>query len=152
MSRAEAWLLHGANLLVGCTGLLYAWMAYLAVPADPDALVGHPWQPHVQHLHVLVAPVLVFAVGFVWQRHIWCHVSRGVRARRWSGLTMIGLLLPMVASGYLLQTAVDPTWRRIWVIVHVATSLAWILAYGGHLAARLRRRAIRPVADCAKAA
>jgi hypothetical protein len=150
MSRGESWLMHGSNLLVGLTGLVYAWMVYLAEPADPEALVGHPWQPHVQHLHVLVAPLLVFAVGFVWQKHIWCHVRSGLRARRWSGLSMIGMLVPMVASGYLLQTAVDPTWRRVWVVVHVATSLLWVVSYLGHLAARWRRRAQRvPVADCA---
>ncbi|HPK65509.1 MAG TPA: hypothetical protein PKX99_02905 [Thermoanaerobaculia bacterium] len=63
MSRIEAWLLHIGSLLVGGTGLVYAWMRYVATPADPDAVVSHPWQPMVQHLHVLTAPLLVLAIG-----------------------------------------------------------------------------------------
>jgi hypothetical protein len=31
-------------------------MRCLAEPADEWAVVNHPWQPHLQHLHVLAAP------------------------------------------------------------------------------------------------
>lgn len=132
MSRFEAWLVHVANLLVGGTGLVYAWMLYFARPADEFAVVNHPWQPAVQHLHVVAAPLLVFAIGLIWRVHAWA----GFRLRapnRWaSGLALLAMALPMIASGYLLQTAVDPAWRKAWLIVHLATSGIWVVATGVH--------------------
>lgn len=132
MSRFEAWLIHLSNLLVGVTGLVYAWMAYLAKPSDPFSVVNHPLQPQAQHAHVLVAPLLVFAAGVIWRRHVWSHWKRGLRQRRRSGLSMMLTLVPMVASGYLIQTAVDERWRGIWVAVHLATSAIWVTAYVVH--------------------
>lgn len=132
MSRFEAWAIHLSTLLVGGTGLVYAWMAYLVRPADPYAIVNHPLQPQAQHLHVLVAPLLVFAVGLIWQRHIGPHWSRGVRKGRRSGMGMVLTLVPMVTSGYLIQTAVDGSWRKAWVAVHLIASALWLAGYLAH--------------------
>jgi hypothetical protein len=132
MSRFEAWMLHLSNLLVGGTGLVYAWMVFLAEPADPYAVVNHPLQPQLQHLHILLAPLLVFTAGLVWRRHVWSQWKRGIEDRRRSGLSMIFLLVPMIVSGYLIQTATGGEWRRIWVWVHLATSGLWLLGYLAH--------------------
>jgi len=132
MSRFEAWVLHVSSVLVGGTGLVYAWMVYLVRPADPFAVVNHPLQPAVQHLHILVAPLLVFAAGLVWHRHAWTHFRRGVDRRRRSGVSLLFTLVPMVVSGYLIQTAVDVQWRRVWVIVHLAASALWLAGYLAH--------------------
>lgn len=140
MSRFEAWLLHLGSVLVGGTGLVYAGMRYLAVPADPEAVVGHPWQPAVQHLHLLTAPLLVLAVGALFHAHAWTALRLGVRDGRASGLVLLASALPMIASGYLLQTAVDPGWRRLWVAVHLVSSGLWIAGHLAHVARRLRGR------------
>ena len=132
MSRFEALLLHLSTGLVGGTGLVYAWMVYFVRPTDPYAVVNHPWQPHVQHLHVLVAPLLVFAAGLIWKRHIWAGVTAKNRPSRRTGLTLALSFVPMVASGYLLQTAVEPGWRKAWVIVHLTASALWLLGYLAH--------------------
>lgn len=140
MSRIEAWLLHLGSLLVGGTGLVYAWMRYFATPADPDAVVSHPWQPMVQHLHVLTAPLLVLAIGALFHSHAWTALRLGVRDGRASGLAMLVAALPMIASGYLLQTAVEPGWRRLWVGIHLVAAGLWI---AGHLV-HAGRRFVRP--------
>lgn len=145
MSRFDSWMTHLANLLVGGTGLVYVWMLYFVHPADEFAVVNHPWQPHVQHLHILVAPFLVFAVGLVWHRHIWSHWRKGVRKGKRSGLSMVLTLVPMVVSGYLIQTAVDDDWRKIWVNVHLIASGLWIAVYLAHQVRPLLARAKRPV-------
>lgn len=132
MTRFEAWSLHVSTILVAGTGLVYAWMIWFVRPTDPYSIVNHPLQPQVQHAHILVAPLLVFAAGLVWQRHIWAHWSRGVRRGRGSGLGMMLTLVPMVASGYLLQTAVDDTWRAVWLSIHLVTSGLWIVGYLVH--------------------
>ena len=132
MNRLEAWILNLSSLLVGGTGLIYAWMVYLAKPADPYAVVNHPLQPMLQHLHILVAPLLVFAAGLVWHRHALSQWRKGVGRRRRSGGSLILTLIPMVISGYLIQTAVEPHWRRIWVIVHLVASGFWLAGYLAH--------------------
>jgi len=131
VSRGQTLFLHIANLAVCGTGLVYAWMRYLVQPADEWAVVNHPWQPQVQHLHVLVAPLLVFALGLIWSAHILGKLQNG-RTNRAAGIGLMALFLPMVASGYLLQVAVDPAWRRTWVWVHVVSSLLWVVAFVVH--------------------
>lgn len=140
MTRLEAWLVHLANLLVGGTGLVYAWFRYVAAPVDEFSAV-HPGQGAAQHAHVLAAPLLVFALGLIWRSHVWAGLRLGSPARRRSGLTLFALAAPMIASGYLLQVAVDPFWRKAWIAVHVAASAIWLAGTLAHqLAARLRPR------------
>ena len=132
MTRAEAWFLQATNGLVAGTGLVYGWMLYLSEPVDEFAVVNHPWQPDVQALHVVLAPALVFACALVWRAHVWARVRSGYPTRRRSGLTLFGLFVPMVASGYLLQVSADEAWRRVWIVLHVATSVIWIGAWIVH--------------------
>lgn len=143
MTRFQAWTMHLANLLVGGTGLVYAWMRYVLEPMDEFSVLHHPWEPHVQHLHLWTAPLLVFAAGLIWQDHIWKHFRKGVRSGRNSGLALLLTLVPMVVSGYLIQTAVDPTWRKVWIGIHLGASALWLLGYVGHYAVELRRRSRR---------
>jgi hypothetical protein len=131
VSRAQLLFLHLANLTVCGTGLIYAWMRYLVDPPDQWAVVNHPWQPHMQHLHVLVAPLLIFAVGLIWSSHVVGKLNNG-RTNRSAGISLTALFVPMAASGYLLQIAVDPGWRRTWVWVHVVSSLLWVAAFVLH--------------------
>ena len=132
MTVAERWTHHISNLLVGGTGLAYAVLRHLVKPADPFAVVNHPLEPLVQHLHVIVAPLLIFAVGVSWQRHIAARLRRRDLPRYRSGLAAVLALLPMVTSGYLLQTTVDDSWRKAWIVVHLVSSALWLLGYVVH--------------------
>jgi len=141
MSRGEIVLLRVANLVVGLTGLVYAWMCYLVRPADEWAVVNHAWQPQMQHLHVLTAPLLIFAVGVILSGHILGKLRNGRRAKI-SGTSLMTLFLPMVASGYLLQVAVDPWWRQLSVVVHVGASLLWIAVFLLHMVRAVAARRV----------
>jgi hypothetical protein len=142
MNVWERWIVHFGNVLVGGTGLIYAWMLYLLEPVDEFSVVHHPWQPAVQHAHIWVAPLLVFSAGLIWRDHIWKHWKQGVGSRRRSGLSLLLSLVPMVVSGYLIQTSVNESWRGIWVGIHVTTSVLWLVGYFGHFVpAQVRRRA-----------
>lgn len=144
MTRAEAWFLHASNVLVGGTGLVYGWTCYLVEPADPLDVVNHPWQPALREWHVIVAPLLVFACGVIWREHVWRRIRTGYRERRKGGLALALSLAPMALSGYLLQTARDEGWQRAWVVVHVATSVLWVLAYVVHqFSPRARQLGVR---------
>lgn len=149
MTRAQARCLHAATALVGLTGLVYAYMRYLAQPEDPFALVNHPREPLLRDLHILSAPLLVFACGWVWQEHVWKRVRTGFRARRTSGLALFASAAPMILSGYFLQVSAEPAWRNLWIVVHLATSAVWLAAYLVHQLAP--RRAAALTADRAAA-
>jgi Fe2+ transport system protein FeoA len=135
MNRTEAWFVHISTLLVGTTGVIYAVMRYLMEPVDPFAVMNHPWQAEVLHLHLLAAPLVVFAVGLIWRRHISAHWRAGLKTGRRSGVEMILSTAPMVVSGYLIQGTVTDTWRTVWVVVHCVTSGLWLAGYLVHQAA-----------------
>ena len=140
MNRGEQWLIHFSNLLVGGTGLVYAMMKYLLQPASPFSVINHPWQPLVLTLHLVAAPLLVLAVGILWKGHISERLRYGQPAGRASGISLALTFLPMVLSGYLLQTASAPLWRQTWLAVHLATSAIWLLMFSTHQLAFIVRR------------
>lgn len=137
MSRAQAWLQHISNLLVGGTGLIYAWMLFCLTSEDEFSIWNHPWQGKVHDLHLLFAPLLTLSFGAIWVVHASKRVRSKQEIRRSTGLTLCLSFLPMLFSAYLLQIAVDEDWRNIWKWVHLATSILWL---GGYVAHQLRPR------------
>ena len=137
--------MHVSAFLVAATGLVYAWMRYIAATPDEFALVNHPLQPTVQHLHVLTAPALVIMLGVFWQSHAMNHWKHSAREGRYSGIGQLLVALPMILSAYLLQTATSEGWRLTWIWVHVATSVAWVagylIHYGTHLVGKRKGQA-----------
>lgn len=142
MTAWERWLLHLGTWLVGGTGLVYAGMLYLLPPVDEFSVVHHPLQGTVQHLHVLAAPLLVFAVGLIFRDHAWAGFRRASRPGRGTGIVLLASFAPLVASGYLLQTSTDDSWRRGWVAVHLLTGGLWLAGYAGHWWTRRRTRRV----------
>lgn len=132
MSRFQAWLLHLSVAAITITGTVFAWMRYAMETDDPFAVANHPWQPHVLHLHVLVAPVVVFALGLVFTAHIWPKYEARVKARRWSGIGALWTIAPMVISGYLLQVLTNETALFATRVTHWVSSAVFILAYVAH--------------------
>ncbi len=133
MTKFERWLLYVSNALVGGTGLVYAWMRYALVPVDEYSVVNHAWQPFTQHAHIVLAPLLVIAFGHMAWHHALIFWKSGTKEGKRSGLTMLAVALPMIFSGYLLQTSVSDLWRQIWIGVHLITSALWLLGYLAHL-------------------
>lgn len=145
MTPGERALHHLSNLLVGGTGLVYLWMAWLLTPPDEWAVVNHPWQPDVQHLHVLVAPLLVFAVGLMWRTHIQMRLRLQGGFKADSGTLLVLLFAPMVVSGYALQVSADEGWREAWSWLHGLSGGVWTLGYLVHfLRRKARSRALGP--------
>ena len=134
IGRPEKILLLVASLATGLTGLLYAWMRYFVRGDDPFSVVNHPWQPLVASLHILAAPLLVFAIGLIARDHI-VGRFRDPRARRGrkTGIVAAGLLIPMVASGYVLQAVGSPGWRDATGWLHLGFGLLYLLLVAAHL-------------------
>ena len=144
MNRITVWTIHASTILVGGTGLVYAWMRYFTSPVDEFSIVGHPWQPHVHHLHLWTAPLLVFGIGVIWRDHAWRYYRRGLPQRRRTGISMLLTGAPMIVSGYLIQTAVGENWRLTWIVVHLIASALFLGGYSVHqMLDKPARRSVR---------
>src|SRR5262245_57071585 len=131
MSPLQRWLLHLAALATGLSGIVYGILKYFgeplarafpsifAGPDDPFSAVHHPLQPWSLDLHVLSAPLLLFAVGWMFKDHVLGKIAGKAPAGRVSGLTQLALLVPMVLTGYLLQTTTREGFVRPVMLAHV---------------------------------
>ena len=134
MTSNEARTQHIANALAGATGVVFFYFKYVARSSDPYSSAPSSWEPVAHNLHVLVSPLLLFAVGLIWMDHIWKKIARARQKRRQSGVLMAGLFAPMAISAYAIQVSVDETTRKTWATIHIATSVAWLVGYLVHLA------------------
>lgn len=132
MNPFQRWLVWSSSLLTGVTGLVYWWMKDHMQPVDPWAVINHPLQPWVLKAHILVAPVMVFAVGLITAEHIWKHWRQGVKAGRRSGLAALWVFLPMVLTGYLIQAVTHVAWLEALAWTHLGTGAVYLAGLGAH--------------------
>lgn len=132
MTPFERWAVWGSSILVTLTGLVFAWMKYLLTPADPFAVVHHPLQPLVLKLHIVTAPLLVFAVGMIALRHVWRHFRTGMPWGRRTGLTVALLFVPMVLTGYLIQAVTHQGWLAAMAWSHLGLGVVYALGLVAH--------------------
>lgn len=142
MSRLEKILMHGGTLVLGITGIAYAVFKHLMVNDDPFSAYSHPLQPWMLAIHVLAAPVMVFAVGSIFKDHVLAGMRNGApRGVRRAGLSTLALVIPLILSGYLIQvlsSGAPRTWSG-WI--HLGLGAAFLAFYVAHLAGVLRRAA-----------
>jgi hypothetical protein len=131
MTSLERWSLHLAAWLTGVTGLIYGWLRYYGQRSGEFGMEAHPLQSVLQHLHVLAAPLLVFALGMLVRGHVLPMWRAGRPAGRLSGILLALILGPMVASGYVVQ--VVAAW------IHGVSSLLFLAGYGAHQLASQRQ-------------
>jgi len=144
MNALERWFLHLAALATAGSGVVDGWLRYFGQRVGEFGPEPHSLQAAAQHLHVLVAPLLVLALGVVLKAHLEPLVRGGRLRALGSGSLLLAGLLPMVFGGYALQVVIDPGWRSAWAWVHGLSGLVFLGAYLAHLA---RRRANQEAAE-----
>jgi hypothetical protein len=134
VSRFENLLLQLSTWFAALSGTVFLIMKNFMKNDDPFSVLGHPWQPHMLAIHVLVGPVMVFALGLIAREHVLGRYLDGAgHGGRRSGASTILLAAPMIVSGYLLQVVTDPTPRKILVILHLAAGFLFTLVFLVHL-------------------
>ena len=133
MRRWERWSFNGLNVAVTATGVAYFYMKYLLRTDDPFALINHAWQPSMLALHVVSAPCLILFFGIVLRSHIFQKLTSTQHVDRRTGWVSLLSFSGMALSGYLLQVASNPAWLGALVVLHVATSLVFVVGYCAHL-------------------
>jgi hypothetical protein len=119
-------------------------MKYAMKSDDPFAVANHPLQPWMLSAHVVAAPFLVFAFGWIFSDHIWPKLIQPGGPNRPSGLWAMAMIVPMTLSGYFLQTTTNEVILRAMSIAHWATSALFVAAYAGHLVMKPRPRHPEP--------
>ena len=143
MTRFQRGLLYGSTFVAAVSGVTYFVMKRFMTPVDPWAVINHPLEPWALKLHILTAPVMLFAVGLITTQHIWRSMRSNLPTGRQSGLIAVGTFTPLVATGYLIQTFTSPTtltilgWSHLMLGVACAASL---LVHHTVLKGRRRRR------------
>lgn len=133
MKQWERWLFNGLNIVVAATGLAYMYMRYLLPSDDPFAVVNHPWQVPMLALHVVAAPLVIFAFGTVLRSHILKKLVSKSQPDRRSGWVSLISFSAMALSGYLLQVVSSVALLDVMVVVHIATGVVFVIGYGAHL-------------------
>jgi len=139
MNRLQVLYLHACVFLTAATGAAYAWMKYAMRTDDPFAVVNHPMQPFLLSSHVVVAPLLVFGLGWVFADHIWPKLVQKKAPLRKSGLWSMGAIVPMVLSGYLMQVTTADAPRQAMAVAHWIASALFVIAYSIHLITKPER-------------
>ena len=133
MTRLQLVWLHLAVALTAVTGVVFAVMKYLMKSADEFSVVNHPLQPYMLAAHVVVAPVLLFVLGWTFSNHMLPKVRYGNERNRRTGVGGMLLIVPMTLSAYLLQVSTNETLRAAMAGAHGISSAAFLLAYLIHL-------------------
>jgi hypothetical protein len=137
------WAFALVTLAVTISGGAFFVMKYCLEPADPFAVVNHPLQPLMLHVHVLSSPALLLMFGALLQGHVAGRLRQAEPANRRSGMIAAGSFAVMAVSGYLLQVVVSTSLSRGLVVAHVASGAIFAVSYGAHLVVSLvlaRRR------------
>lgn len=145
MKRWERWTFNGLSLALAVTGFAYVWMKYALQIDDPFAVVNHPWQATMLHLHIVAAPAFILMFGIVLNSHIMRKLRATGLPNRRSGFTSLGTFTAMTLSGYLLQVSSNEAWLQALVVLHVGSGAIFSIAYGMHLVINSRLARARPM-------
>ena len=130
----ERWSLRIGFILAGLTGVVYGWLRYLGGVQGEFGPEPSPWQPFWQHAHVLLAPLLLFALGIAVRGHVVGMLTHRVRRGRLSGLTLAGLAAPMVLGGYAVQVVTAAGVRAALGWIHAVVGALFVAVYLAHWA------------------
>jgi hypothetical protein len=133
MNRTQVFYLHACVLLTAVTGIVFAWMKYAMRSDDPFAVVNHPMQPFALSAHIVVAPLLIFGLGWIFSDHIWTKFRTPTAPQRGTGIWSMAAIIPMTLSGYLLQVSTGDAVRRAMAVTHWVASALFIIAYAIHI-------------------
>ena len=86
MSRTAAWTLNATVMVMAVTGGFLTWIVFFApdpVETELEMFAAQdPWQPWLATVHIVIAPLLLFAMGLIWYTHVWGRIKLGYDHRR----------------------------------------------------------------------
>ena len=133
MSRVQVTYVHVCVALTALSGIVFAVMKYWMKSDDEFSVVNHPMQPYMLAIHVVVAPFLVFGLGWVFANHVRPKLAFDERRNRASGIWSLSAIAPMTLSAYLLQISTAEATRQAMAALHWVSSAIFVIVYAIHL-------------------
>jgi len=140
MTRFQRWLLYGSTIATAASGITYFAMKHFLEPSDPWAVINHPLEPWALKAHILIAPLMLFAVGLITTQHIWRSLKSSLPTGRHSGRTAAYVFGPLVFSGYLIQSLTSPLTLEVLAWAHLVLGIVGAGAIGVHRSTLRGRR------------
>lgn len=125
--------LWAGTLLTGATGVALLVIDLVLTSEDPFSVYNHPTEPWFLKSHILVAPILTLGLGMVLFDHALRHFRSGTKPGRRTGLILSATTLPMIFSGYLIQTTVEPLLLGFYTWLHIGSSIGFLVVALLHL-------------------
>lgn len=132
MSRTQLVWLHLSVALTTITGAVYAFMRYFMKSTDEFSVANHPMQPYMLAAHVVIAPLLLFLLGWTFSNHMIPKYRFGDGRNRRTGIGAMVLIVPMALSAYLLQISTNEALREAMAIAHWVSSGVFVVVYAVH--------------------
>ena len=132
-------LLYAAFALAFASGVLWLVFHYFLQQPGEFGPAPHALEIWWLRLHGVAAFLMLVYAGLLWGTHARPGLKHGAGWRR-SGLAIVGLLVLLGSSGYLLYYLGDDDWRDAARVVHWSLGLALALPLGVHLIGVRRAR------------
>ena len=132
-NRIKTWI-NCIGLGVWISGAAWLMVHYWLEPEDAAGLPGSPAGPWWLKIHGAFAFLAIWTGGLVWGLHVVKAWHR--RRHRWSGGIVIGSLLLLIVSGYLLYYVGEDHVRHGISLLHWILGLLIPLAYITHRLAK----------------
>ncbi len=132
MTNFQRWLLYGSTVAAAASGITYFVMKRFLEPSDPWAVINHPLEPWALKVHILSAPLMLFAVGLITTQHIWRSLKSSLPTGRHSGRIVSYVFGPLVLSGYLIQAMTSPLTLEVLAWTHLVLGVVGATAIGVH--------------------
>jgi hypothetical protein len=133
MNPSEVRLSHISNLLIAVSGIGLGIYKYLFTSNDEFSAISHPFEPFFLKFHLLAVPLILFSLGITFNVHILPKLKNNFKKKRLTGLILLGLAIPMVFSGILLQIIISENLLLALKWVHGVTSGLWVFIYFIHI-------------------
>ena len=140
MTRFHRWFLYSSTIATAASGITYFVMKHFLESSDPWAVINHPLEPWALKLHILSAPLMLFAVGLITTQHVWRSLRSKLPTGRHSGRVATYVFAPLVLSGYLIQAVTSPLTLEVLAWTHLALGVLAAGAIAVHRVALHSRR------------
>jgi hypothetical protein len=136
--KIKTWI-NFVGIGVWLTGLGWVIEHFFMKPQDPLGFANSTSEPLWLKIHGAFAFLALWTGGMLWGMHV--VKAWHTRLHRWSGSTLFGALLVLIATGYLLYYVADDGARNALSWIH------WVLGIGlpiAYLIHRFTKRSLPP--------
>ncbi len=110
------------------TGLAYLYFRDFVPRSDATfSVVSSPWQSWMIKIHVVLAPVFIFWVGWISITHTMNRLKRKIKRGKKTGLINVGLLSVSIMTGYFIQVITHEIGLKVVSNLHIYISIICFL-------------------------